>query len=55
MNIVDAGQTEIGQFDLTSRRDQHILRLQISMDDAVGVQEIHSTQNLVHQVLSDMR
>lgn len=51
VDVVDAGQSEIGQFDLSGGRDQHILRFQVSMDDPVGVEEIHSAQNLVHQQL----
>lgn len=52
MDVVNTSQPEIGQFDLPGGRDQHVLRFKVSMDDAVGVQEIHSAQDLVHQKLS---
>lgn len=51
VNVVNASQAEIGQLDLASRRDQHVLRFEVSVNDTIGVQEINSTQNLVHQVL----
>lgn len=51
VHVVDASQSEIGQLDLTGRRDQHVLRLQVSVNDAIGVQEIHPAKNLIHQIL----
>ena len=51
VDVVDAGQSEIGQFDVTGCRDQDVLGLQIAVNDAVGMQEIHSAQDLIHDIL----
>lgn len=41
---VGLGQTKIGYLQMALRRDEQILRLQISVNDAMGVQKVHSGQ-----------
>ena len=51
MDVVDAGQAKVGQFDLAGGGDEDVLRLQVAVDDAVRVQEVDAAQDLEHEVL----
>ena len=49
--VVYPGQSEIGELDGAIQGDQQILRLQVAMDDSVTVQEVHTVQDLPHEIL----
>lgn len=53
VKVVSLGEAEVGELHVASRRDEQVLRLQVSMHDAVRVQEVHAAQQLVHDVLHD--
>lgn len=37
VDVINAGQAEIGQFDLTLRGHEHVLRLEVTVHDSIGV------------------
>lgn len=51
LEAVDAGQTEVGQLDLSSAGDQDVLGLQVTVNHAVRVQEVQPLEQLVHHIL----
>ena len=48
---INTRKSKVSYLHLTQVTDQNVLRFQITVSDAVGVKEVNSTQNLVHQVL----
>ncbi len=48
---VQAGEAKVGQLDHAVRRHEYVLRLQVPVDDAVAVEEVHSADDLEEQVL----
>lgn len=53
LEAVDAGETKVGQFDLSSAGDQDVLGLQVTVNHAVRVQEVQPLEQLVHHILQD--
>ncbi|TNN62319.1 hypothetical protein EYF80_027436 [Liparis tanakae] len=51
LEAVDAGQTKVGQFDLSSAGDQDVLGFQVTVDHAVRMQEVQPLEQLVHHIL----
>jgi len=51
LEAVDAGETKVGQFDLTSAGDQDVLGLQVTVNHAMRVQEVQPLEQLVHHIL----
>lgn len=51
LEAVDAGQTKVGQFDLSPAGDQDILGLQVTVNHSVRVQEVQTLEQLVHHIL----
>lgn len=51
LKAVDARQTKVGQFDLSSAGDQDVLGLQVTVNHAVRVQEVKPLKQLVHHIL----
>ena len=51
VEAVNPCQAKVSQLQLTILGDEKVLGFQISMDDAVTVQEIDTVQKLQHQVL----
>ena len=47
------GESEVSDFDVAFLVDQHILRLEVSVNDSSGGAEIESIENLVHVKLSN--
>lgn len=48
---VDAGQSKVGDLDLSAAADQNVVGLQVAVHHHVCVQEVQPPQQLLHHVL----
>lgn len=48
------GQTKVGQLQVTLLVDQQVLRLEVAVQDAMGVAEADAMAELIHELLDDL-
>lgn len=51
LKTVDAGQAEVGQFDLSIAGHQNVLRFEIAMHYSVRVKKVQTSEQLKHHIL----
>ena len=53
VEVVDSGQPKISKLNCTVKGHQQILRLEVTVDDSMTVQEINTTEYLKHKILEE--